>query len=81
LPDVVGASQSDAEDALESAGFKVATQEQASDAVPAGDVISQDPSAGVTAAKGATVTLVISTGPTPTPTPTPTETPPTAEPT
>ncbi|MBM3146826.1 MAG: serine/threonine protein kinase [Actinobacteria bacterium] len=81
VPDVVGASQSDAEDALESAGFKVATQEQASDAVPAGDVISQDPSAGVTAAKGATVTLVISTGPTPTPTPTPTETPPTAEPT
>lgn len=76
VPDVTGDSQSDAESALESAGFKVRTQEQADDTVPAGSIISQDPSAGVTAAKGSTVTIVISTGPSPTPTPTPTETTP-----
>lgn len=81
VPNVIGDSQSDAESALESAGFKVTTQEQPSDTVPAGDVISQDPSAGVTAAKGSTVTLVISTGPSPTPTPTPTETTPEPAPT
>jgi serine/threonine-protein kinase len=72
VPDVVGASQAGAEAQLTGAGFTVVIAQAASDTVPAGSVISQDPQAGVVATTGSRVTIVVSTGP-PTPTPTPTD--------
>jgi serine/threonine-protein kinase len=77
VPDVEGESQAAAETALEGAGYTVNVVEQPSDTVPAGIVIEQNPSAGVEAAKGSRVTIVVSTGPpvSPTSTPTPTDSP------
>jgi serine/threonine-protein kinase len=73
VPDVVGSTQAEAAGTLTDAGFKVVVTDAASDAVPAGDVISQAPQAGVIATEGSTVSIVVSTGPsTPTATPTPT---------
>ncbi len=75
VPDVRGKTQEAATQALTAAGYEVDVEEQSSDSVSAGSVISQDPSAGVQAAKGSTVTIVVSTGPAPSPPPTETETP------
>jgi len=61
VPDVVGRSEADARAALTSAGFAVAV-EQRPDAAPAGQVIDQSPRGGQ-ADRGATVTIVVSTGP------------------
>ncbi len=62
VPNVVGLAQSDAESALEGAGFKPKTTKSTSADVPAGDVIDQSPAAGVVAAAGSTVTIKVSTG-------------------
>ena len=73
VPDVVGSSSTAAEAQLTGAGFTVVIAQTPSDTVPAGSVISQAPSAGVIAAPGSQVSIVVSTGPpTPTATPTPT---------
>jgi eukaryotic-like serine/threonine-protein kinase len=68
-------SVDDATKTLTDAGFKVRTREQASAAVPEGNVVRQFPEPGTQRSSGATVTLVVSTGsPTPSPTPSPTDT-------
>ena len=63
VPDVVGDSESRATRTLENSGFQVEVEEEASDSVYEGDVIRQDPEGGEKAAKNATVTIVVSTGP------------------
>jgi serine/threonine-protein kinase len=63
VPDVTGQTQSDATQALESAGFKVSVTTQTSSSTTAGDVISQSPSAGAAEARGTTVTLVVASAP------------------
>jgi serine/threonine-protein kinase len=63
VPDFTGKPSADAIDALSKAGLKVdATQQQNSDTVPKGNVISQSP-AGGTLFRGEQVTLVVSKGP------------------
>ena len=77
VPDVGGQSEADATQALEDAGFDVATEEgEATAPEEDGTVIAQDPAAGGTLPKGAEVTITIGrfTEPTATPTPTPTPT-------
>jgi eukaryotic-like serine/threonine-protein kinase len=63
VPDVTSRTQADAVTALESAGFAVKVVLQSSPTVGAGTVISQNPSGGVSAKAGSTVTIVVSTGP------------------
>jgi serine/threonine-protein kinase len=63
VPRVTGLKQQDAEDTLTGAGFKVgAIDQQNSDSVPSGIVMTQDPKAGDQAPQGATVNLVVSSG-------------------
>lgn len=62
VPDVTGKSASQAEVILENAGFKVKTEESASDSVGSGNVISTTPAAGTKAKSGSTVLVTISTG-------------------
>jgi eukaryotic-like serine/threonine-protein kinase len=69
VPDVTGQTQAQATSTLQSAGFAVVVVKEPSDTVPSGSVIDQTPSAGVVAAPGTSVTMVVSTGPSPTPTP------------
>jgi serine/threonine-protein kinase len=64
VPDVTGQSQSDATQALESAGFKVSASTQTSTTTTAGNVISQDPGAGTSEPPGTTVTIVVAAAPT-----------------
>ena len=62
VPNVVGASQSQAESAIAGAGLKYTyADSQYSDTVPAGSVISQTKS-GETVAAGTTITLTLSKG-------------------
>ena len=51
---------------LGNAGFKTTTKTQPSDTVQAGIVISTSPPGGAKAAKGSTVTMIVSSGPSPT---------------
>ncbi len=70
VPNVVGSSQAGAEAQLTGAGFTVVVTQAESDTAPAGTVVSQDPQAGVAAAPGSRVGIVVSTGaPAPSPTP------------
>ncbi len=63
IPDVVGMDQAFAEAALVAAGFTVGiVTTDYSDTVPAGDVISQDPTGGTGAPGGTSVDLVVSLG-------------------
>ena len=64
VPDVSGLDITDAVNALQNEGFKIADQqkEQASDDVPEGKVVKTNPVAGVKKTKGSEVTLYISTG-------------------
>ena len=63
VPDVTGKSLSDAQNALQKAGFTVgSTTEENSDTVESGKVAKQDPQGGRSAKKGSTVNLVISKG-------------------
>ncbi len=62
VPGVVGQSESVAVAALTSAGFAAVVAQDESESVPAGSVISQSPEAGVMAAPGANVTIVVSAG-------------------
>lgn len=62
VPDVTGHSQDDATNELQNAGFDVNVNQQFSDSVDAGKVISQDPGAGSQVEKGHTVTITVSKG-------------------
>jgi beta-lactam-binding protein with PASTA domain/predicted Ser/Thr protein kinase len=68
VPNVVNQPQQSATAALKGAGFKVTVSKQVSSTVPAGDVISQSPSANSSATKGSTVTIVVAKAPKKTPT-------------
>ena len=61
-PNVVGKSEADANNAIRKAGLTVSRQEEHSDTVAQGVVISQDPSKG-TVHRGDSVTVVVSQGP------------------
>ncbi|HEX3327454.1 MAG TPA: Stk1 family PASTA domain-containing Ser/Thr kinase [Actinomycetota bacterium] len=63
VPSVVGKSQDDAVNILHDAGLHVSINQQPSDTVPKGQVISQDPAAGSDARRGQTVTILVSQGP------------------
>jgi serine/threonine-protein kinase len=65
VPNVLNFTESDATQALQSAGFDVATDQAASSTVQEGNVISQSPSANKKVDKGTQVTIVVSTGPPP----------------
>jgi serine/threonine-protein kinase len=62
VPNVVGQPQPAATTALQDAGFVVNAVAAASNTVPAGDVISTNPTAGTQRAKGSAVQLVVSSG-------------------
>ena len=62
VPDVVGSTKEDAVQSLGAAGFVVVIVEEAS-LTPAGEVVSQSPTAGVIAKPGSTVKITVSTGP------------------
>ena len=64
VPDVSGLDISEAINALQNEGFKIADQqkEQASDEIEKGKVVKTNPVAGVKKTKGSEVTLYISTG-------------------
>ena len=62
VPNVVGSEQADAESALEAVGFVVSVTPRSSSSVASGRVIEQNPTAGVTAQPGSTVTIVVSNG-------------------
>jgi beta-lactam-binding protein with PASTA domain len=60
---VVGLTQAAAESAITGAGLVVGSvTQQASETVPAGNVISQDPTGGTSVASSSAVNLVVSTG-------------------
>lgn len=64
IPNVVGDTQAVATTAITGAGLKVGTLTQAtSSTIPKGDVVSENPVAGMNVASGSAVALVISTGP------------------
>jgi beta-lactam-binding protein with PASTA domain/predicted Ser/Thr protein kinase len=63
VPDVVGQNETDARDALESAGFQVSTKEQEDDTVDPGTVLAQTPAPATQAAKGSRVTLTVAKQP------------------
>ena len=64
VPNVVGDTQAAATTAITGAGLKVGTLTQATSAtVPKGDVVSENPVAGISVASGSAVALVVSTGP------------------
>lgn len=65
VPALVGLSQAQATAALTSAGLESRVVEAASATVDAGDVITQDPAAGLTIDVGSTVAVTVSTGPAP----------------
>jgi serine/threonine-protein kinase len=74
VPNVVGRTRDQAQQAIQDAGLKYKTQTRETDAVPEDQVIEQDPSDG-TLEIGQTVTIVVAKKPAPTPTPTPTPSP------
>ena len=63
VPNVVGNTQAQAQNALQQSGFKVNVQQQASSTVTAGNVISQSPSGSAQAVPGSTVTIVVAAAP------------------
>ena len=82
VPDVVGISQTAAQQAIGAAGLTVGTvTTEHSDTVSAGDVISQAPVAGTSVPGGSAVNLVVSLGPDPGLPPDPVEVAPELDPT
>lgn len=79
VPNVVGATQTDAKNTLLNAGFLVEVVFEENGAVPENTVISQNPAVDAVTLKGTTVTIKVSRLPivvAPTPSPTPTVTTP-----
>ncbi len=62
VPNVAGEDATTASNQLGQLGFKVSTVSQSSTTVASGRVISTSPGAGTSAAKGATITLTVSSG-------------------
>lgn len=62
VPAVAGKSAADAANILGQAGFKTTTLDEASDTVPAGQVIRTNPPEGSTARKGDTIQMFVSSG-------------------
>lgn len=62
VPSVAGKSYDEAVSILEDVGLKVDREEQYSDSVSSGNVISSSPSSGEEVEEGSTVTLVVSKG-------------------
>jgi beta-lactam-binding protein with PASTA domain/tRNA A-37 threonylcarbamoyl transferase component Bud32 len=67
VPNVVGQSEQDAEQALEKDNFHVSTSTDSTSSQPAGTVISQNPKAGKSAKPNSTVHIVVSGGGVPVP--------------
>ena len=65
VPALVGLSQSQATNALTAAGLEARIVQTASSSVAQGDVITQDPAAGISVDVGTTVAVTVSTGPAP----------------
>lgn len=63
IPTVTGKTSEAASKELTNAGFTVKVAEDYSSSVPQGKVISQSPSGGAAAAKGAEITITVSKGP------------------
>ena len=63
VPNVVGMSEADAKATLEAAGFQVSSTSAPSDTTPEGSVSDQSPDGGAQAAKGSTVAITVSSGP------------------
>jgi serine/threonine-protein kinase len=63
VPDVIDQMQAQAVAILQDAGFVVTVDTASSTSTPSGQVIGQNPTAGVTAQTGSTVTITVSTGP------------------
>jgi serine/threonine-protein kinase len=64
VPDVAGRSEADARAALQQAGFtNIASQQEASNDVPAGSVVRSDPGGGAEVAPDQQITLFVSSGP------------------
>jgi beta-lactam-binding protein with PASTA domain/tRNA A-37 threonylcarbamoyl transferase component Bud32 len=63
VPSVVGMSEDDATTTLQQAGFAVSSTNAPSDSTPEGIVSDQSPDGGTQAAKGSTVTITVSSGP------------------
>jgi eukaryotic-like serine/threonine-protein kinase len=63
VPTVVGMSEADARATLEQAGFQVTSTNAPSDSAPSGTVTDQSPDGGTQAAKGSTVSITVSSGP------------------
>ncbi len=66
MPDVKGMSMQTATNTLRAKGFKVSTQNQSSDTVPAGTVIDTQPPAGAEVTPDGVVIVLVSSGPPPT---------------
>jgi PASTA domain len=62
VPDVVGKKEADATSQLEALDLKVATKQETSVTVPAGDVIRTDPAPKSSVTGGSTVTIWVSSG-------------------
>ncbi len=72
LPTLAGMTEAQAQDKATTLNLEwTDSQYEASDTVPAGQVIRTDPAAGTQVTEGDTITLVVSTGPATTGTPTP----------
>ncbi len=63
VPNVVGMTEADARATLEQAGFEVSSTNAPSDTTPQGNVSDQSPDGGTQAAKGSTVSITVSSGP------------------
>ncbi len=63
VPNVVGMSEADAQATLEAAGFEVSSTSAPSDTAAEGTVSDQSPDGGTQAAKGSTVAITVSSGP------------------
>ena len=63
VPDLRGLSRSEAKQRLENREFQPAFTNAASSSVPAGQVISTDPTAGIKVTAGSLVTVTVSSGP------------------
>lgn len=63
VPNVVGQTQASATAVLQNAGFNVTVEQKSDKSVESGKVISQTPKGGLDLPKGATVVLIVSTGP------------------
>jgi beta-lactam-binding protein with PASTA domain len=63
VPEVSGRSLAEASNLLGQNGFTVDSTEQSSSSVPEGSVIGTDPPAGTPQPKGATIVVIVSSGP------------------